>query len=218
MTKPKNSFRFYFILALFFSTLIFASGLSIGLLVDSFKENFLMSGINDLKASIQNTEIEMLLMDYLEKNMTCSYLNYKSFNLMRQANDLGSQVNDYEKANSQRTTDYVALKTDYMGLLVKNWIVLEKIKRECNSNYSIILYFYKTKDECLDCSNQGIILTHLKDKYDKDLMIFAIDSSLNAGFISLIEQSFNVTKYPSITIDNELMPGFRTMEEIEALI
>jgi hypothetical protein len=218
MPKPKKSFKFYFILSSFLAILIFSSGISIGVLVNTNKENYLGNEIIKLKESVQDTELELMLMDYLSSESMCNYFSLKSSELMNDAKILGSEVDYYEKTIGQRNEEYLLMKSDYMKVLVKNWINIEKIRQSCGSNYTTLLYFYQTKEQCPDCSMQGFILSHLKDKYDSNLMVFSFDSSLDIGVLNIIENNYNVTTYPSIVINGQLFSGFTNMSIIEELI
>ncbi|MBN1923234.1 MAG: hypothetical protein JW791_00560 [Nanoarchaeota archaeon] len=208
MAKKKHSTNFYLIMAFFVSAVIFASGIGIGLFIDNLKGESISASLSDMRLSLQDAEIELLVMDYLGGSLSCDYLTMKSTELGEQSTNLGTQLDVFEQSNQINPDFYVPLKQEYTRVLIKNWITLEEIKKSCNSNYSTILYFYNNID-CQLCDNQAYVLEYFKSLLGDKVLIFALDAGLNAGVVDLLRYNFNVEEYPSLVINGELYSGYQ---------
>lgn len=208
MVKKKMSTKAYMIIALFLSTIVFVSGISIGILIDEFKSSSITSNIEELHNSIVDAEIELLLLDYFGGNLSCNYLIAKSEELSKQSSELGSRLISFEQSNQIIPEVYTPLKEDYTRVLIKNWIMLENIKNSCNANYSTILYFYNN-DICDLCEEQAYVLNYYKNIFESNVMIFAIDAALDIGTIDMLLSNYEIDEYPSLVVDGVAHQGFQ---------
>ena len=217
MAEKKHSTNFYFITAFFVSSVIFISGIGIGMIINELKSSSISSSIEEMSSSLADAEIELLLMDYLGSNLSCDYLMLKSSDLSIQSAELGNKLDLFEESNQVNLESYIPLKEDYMRVLIKNWLTLENIKKSCNANYSTILYFYNNEG-CASCENQAFVLQYYKNLMQNDVMIFAIDSSLNMGIIELLRYNYDIHEYPSLVINGEPYPGYQNMTVLGGLL
>ncbi len=208
MVKKKRSTSFYFIMAFFVSSVIFMSGIGLGFVLDNMKSDIISSSIEDMRSSLQDAEIELLIMDYLGGNLSCDYLTLKSSELSSVSSELGEELSFFEHSNQINPSTYTPLKEEYTRVLIKNWITLEEIKSSCNINYSTILYFYNNLD-CEQCDSQAFILQYYKNLLHDNVMIFAIDAGLNISSVDLLRYNYGVFEYPSLVINGELHSGYQ---------
>ncbi len=217
MVKPNHSFSYYLALSLFISTVLFIAGIAIGLSIDSMKEKSIEAGINSIERSIYTTEIELMAMDFFGNNVSCPYLNFMATDLADRNSELGKKVEAYEASNKVTYNDYQDIKKQYTLSLIKNWLIIERIRSHCNSNYTTILYFYSNKD-CDRCENQGYILTYFKSLLEDRLMVFAIDGDIDLNVVKMLKYNYNITTYPSLVINGEVYSGFMDKNNLTSIL
>jgi hypothetical protein len=217
MAVKKRSTTFYFLMAFFVSSIIFISGIGIGLVIDQLKSESITDNIISLQNSLQDAETELLLMDYLGGNLSCNYLMLKSSDLSEQSSELGTQLDLFEQSNQINSEAYTPLKEEYTRVLINNWLTLESIKSSCSANYTTILYFYDN-DECEFCENQAYVLQYYKNVYENNLMIFALDAGINMSIVELLKYNYGVYEYPSLVINGVLYSGYQDFNELGELL
>jgi glutaredoxin len=81
------------------------------------------------------------------------------------------------------------------------------------------LYFYTTDENCSDCKKQGIVLSTLRENYPT-LRVYSFDYSTDLSAVKAMLQIYKIedTKLPALVLDDEVMTGFRTIEELEGKI
>lgn len=195
-----------YIITTVISTLLFITGILLGITISGQRVNILDGEINYLRDSIENIELEFLFLDMMAGNISCSYFIGEANRLAVDSTELGASVDLYEQTQRWDDPTYLSLKSRYMLVTVRDWLMLEKIKKTCLGNYTTILYFYGS--ECPECATQGFVLTYLKDKYPQQVMVFSLDTGLDVPIVNALKTSYNVTEYPSIVVDNKRYSGF----------
>jgi hypothetical protein len=217
MVKPKNSFRFYVIVSFFLASIVFLSGISIGFLINDFKQQDLNADLISIKDSVEKNEVEIALMNYLNDNISCDYLNLRLNSINERVYDLGLKVGTYENSNGILNDDYSTLKKSYINSLINNWINVQTAKKLCNLNYSIILYFYTFKEDCNLCEEQAMVLSTIKNLYGSNVMIYSIDSTLGLDSVNILRYSYNITQYPSLVINSKTYSGYVSFLELKEM-
>lgn len=196
------------------TVIIFMAGLLLGIKLSTTSANYLEGLVSDLSTSIENVELQFLFLDTLSENASCNYFFTQANMLAEKSSELGSKLDKYEGAQTLEEKPVLALKQEYTLILIRNWLTLEKIKQKCNGMYSTVLYFYKK--DCVQCLDQGTVLTFLKSKAPSDIMVFAIDGGLQMPIIKAIELSYSITEYPSLVINGETLAGFSPLDYLKA--
>lgn len=217
MAKHKRPISFYLIAAFLASTVVFAAGIGLGLLIDEIKSASLSSSISSLQNSIVDAELEMLLFDYFKGNISCNYLITKSEELSGKSTDLGQRLYFFEQSEKVSDNTYSALKEDYMRVIVKNWLTLEDIKSLCPANYSTILYFYSNTN-CSECENQGYVLDYYKSLLLSDVLIFAIDGDMNMSVVKMLLYNYQIDSFPALVVNGVLYEGYQGTDALNPLL
>jgi len=218
MVKPKNSFRFYALVAFFLAGVVFLSGFSIGFLINDFKQQDLSSDLSSIKDFVEKNDVEISLMDYLNDNISCDYLSLRASTINERTHELGIKVETYENNNGILNDEYYALKKSYINSLINNWINVQKAKELCDLNYSTILYFYNLKEDCPQCAQQAIVLSSIKDLYGANALIYSIDSTLGLDSVNILRYSYNITEFPSLVINGEVYFGYVSFSDIKEML
>jgi len=187
------------LITLFITSGIFLVGVFLGMNFEGTKTSYVESHYNDLKRIVSNTELEFYFIQTLGSNMPCDYFINESFKISQEADLLANKLRDYESNKGFDDPNWVGLKQDYTISLIKNWIFVEKIRRECNANYTTVLYFYDTGCS-FACEDLSFFLSYYKGK-DRGLMVYALQSDLDMRIMSLLNGAYNVTSIPAIVVD-----------------
>ena len=185
---------------------IFVIGFFLGSVVEKSLTTDLNAKTQAIENSIQDIELESLYL-LTSSNSSCIFLD----DLVRRTNnnldELAGQLSGYDQNKIVFTSvDLVNIKTKYTSLLVKDWLLQGSVNKNCNTNSTTVLYFYK-REGCSDCVVQGNILTVLKQQFKEKVMIFPLDHDLGVSSVELLESNYNVTSFPSVVINNELYSG-----------
>ena len=206
-----------FLKAAILTTIVFLSGVFFGLVIGSEKVNSLERKISGLDESIQNADLQFLFFSTMDKNISCKYLSGEASRLGIEADNLGKQVSAYENAKKIKESDFHELKKRYTSILIKDWLMVEKIKKTCGENYTIVLYFYSNKN-CDTCKEEGIVLSYLKEKLNGDFLVFAIDGDMDLQIVQTIKDVYGINQYPSLVINGEPYYGYMNTTKIKEIL
>lgn len=195
------------------TTTIFVIGILLGLTLSSEKVSQLESDMYDLQENMESVELQFMFLETMEEDISCESLSKEALFLGSETQALAKQVELYESTAKLDETEFKQLKSEYMLTLIKDWLFLEKIKQNCDSEYITVVYFY-SNTYCADCEEQGVFLSYFKSKLDENLQVFSIDTDLDLRIISSIEASYNITEYPSLIINGNRYEGLMDKEQL----
>ena len=185
------------------SVTLFSMGLMIGLTSSKMQSNDIELRINEFEKNLNSLEVGFLLSSAIKnKTISCNYLQAKIIQIKEQIRAVGEAVIRYEEQAKIKDPDYLLLKKQYTYVRAQYWIMLERLKNECSTNYTVILYFYRTKEPCPECRDQGVVLSHLEGLND-DLYVVPVDSDEDLLIIETLKKAFNITKAPSLVINSQ---------------
>ncbi len=120
--------------------------------------------------------------------------------------------------DSLGTEQVELLKKQYTLLQVKDFLLRKRISERCKTPLTTVLYFYGTGEECKECTKQGYVLDATREKYS-ELRIYSFDYNLELSTIRALRSIYKVSEpLPSLIINGKTYAGFKTLEEIEALL
>lgn len=205
----------YPVAAGFITLLVFAAIFGAGLLLSDYK-------VDALRESVEATEVEQnsrLVGQDLSANMeenSCQAMGEWMNTTVKDLRDLRKEVASYEEANKIDNPRYEAVKKQYMNLLLQNLVHVREYDSKCDRQMVDIVYFYS--DNCDACTDQGTILTHIRQEYGQEVVVFPLDTELGMSPITFLENYYGVEQYPSLVIDGELYEGYRSTAELESLL
>ncbi len=124
----------------------------------------------------------------------------------------------YSEQNLSEQDDILLLKKQYTMLQVKDFLLKKRISERCKTPFISVLYFYGTKQSCADCERQGYVLDAAREKYP-DLRIYSYDYNLDLSTIRALRSIYKVDEpLPVLVINGKTYSGFKTLEEVEALL
>lgn len=132
--------------------------------------------------------------------------------------ELGTKL-EWSQNNLGATNEVSYLKKYYSLLQIKDYLLAKKISERCGVKSTFILYFYTTFDNCSLCQKQGMVITSLRDKYP-ELRVYSFDYSIDLSAVKAMLQIYKIkdTELPALVIDDEVLTGFHSIDELEMKI
>lgn len=204
------------IAAVVISIIIYLAGLFSGLYANKIIKKSVEQDIGFLKSYTDTSTVDLknmlLLQFYSDKLQDCRfsemYVSHLHEQLYTYWEILPKRLEEYEKYGKM-TDEYTGLKREYLRLSLRIWLIANNNYKKCDTTSFIpVLYFY-SKD-CETCIEQGKEL----DKFNKEgiyakknIFIFPIDGHFEDDTIYLLEQYYNITEFPAIIVNDEVLRG-----------
>ena len=209
MDKDKKQFsKTKFLLVLTLTTSVFIIGIFFGSIISDKKLESINYMEQDFRTEISAIELQYLL---LSEDPCNEMIDYSP--LTDELYNIATRLDHMENLLGEDNKDVLHLKNYYSTLQIKHWLLMKKIKTDCNQNTTMILYFYDTKENCPDCEQQGFILTYLRKKFP-EIYIYAFNINLDNAAIKTIKTLYEINTTPSVLIDGHKMEQLRTKDEI----
>jgi hypothetical protein len=198
---------------------IFLLGLFLGLLVDGERIDFLKSQSDAEKLDYSSMQLQYAFIDQLSQENNCPAVSKTFEQNINNLEDARMRLENYDEDAKLGKDDFIVLKREYTHAQIRYWLLAKKTKEICDAELSSILYFYANNELCPRCEDQAFILTYLKKRFKQKLMIFALDSDLvEEPLISILKDTYNLTFYPTLIIDDEKYEGFTEKDDILRVI
>lgn len=138
--------------------------------------------------------------------------------LIGEINSLAKRLAYMEQQRGTDDEEVISLKKYYSLLQVKDYLLLRERARQCKDTPLSILYFYSNEGVCTECQKLGFVLTSMREDY-ASLHIYAFDYNLGLSVIDTLKSIYKLkNEQPIMVINHKVYYGFKTREEIEALI
>ncbi len=165
---------------------------------------------DNIAINILSSETQFsLLQESSCKNVSASVLS-------SELDELGRKL-EWSQKNSLGSTDEVAYLKKYYSLLqIKDYLLMKKISVSCKVKSAFILYFYTTAENCSECKRESLVLSTLREKYP-ELRVYSFDYSTDLSAVKALLQIYKIkdTELPALVLDDELLTGFHSIEELE---
>ena len=177
--------------------------------------------VESVKSIQDNIAVDILSSETqfdLLKEVPCGNVNDSI--LSPELSTLGDKLSHTENERGEKDQDVLYLKKYYSLLEIKDYLLSKKLVEKCGSTKKpvFIIYFYSNKGDCPECTREGFVLTRLKEKYP-DLRVYSFDYNLDISAIASMKTIYRVTSaLPSIVIADKTYTGFKSVEELEALL
>jgi len=208
-----------YLASIIITTLVFLSGIGIGIQLNKEKTNILEDRMRELEEDERNVELQWMMLSVLEKEKACELMYHQFLNLMSDVGELEERLTTLELTGKIINPEYIELKKDYSAFQIKYWLFAESIRKSCpisDKTITTILYFYS--ENCQPCERQGFVLSYLKSKYS-GVMVYSFDTRLDYNLIDNLEIVFNVTETPTLVINSEeRLVGLRNFEELSRYV
>lgn len=175
--------------------------------------------LNQLKTIQDKISIDILSSETqfsLLSELSCK--NISDSVLSGELGELGNKL-EWSYQNIGATDEVNYLKKYYSLLEIKDYLLMKKISARCGKKSAFILYFYTTAENCSECEKQGIALSALRDKYP-ELRVYSFDYSTDLSAVRAMLNIYKIqdTKLPALVVDDNLLTGFHSIEELETMV
>ena len=190
--------------------------ISLFLMAAYFSNYFSNKKVGELKSIQDNIALDILSSETqfsLLSELSCKNINDSV--LSAELNEMGRKL-EWGQENMEGSAEVLYLRKYYSLLEIKDYLLLKNISERCSKKYAFVLYFYTTDENCSDCKKQGIVLSTLRENYPT-LRVYSFDYSTDLSAVKAMLQIYKIedTKLPALVLDDEVMTGFRTIEELE---
>ena len=132
--------------------------------------------------------------------------------------ELGAKL-EWGENNLGNTEEVSYLKKYYSLLQIKDYLLMKRISARCKVKSAFILYFYTTALHCSECEREALVLSELRARYP-ELRVYSFDYGVDLTAVKTLLQIYKIkdTELPALVVDDELLTGFRELDELEAKI
>ena len=103
-------------------------------------------------------------------------------------------------------------------LEIKDYLLMQQIYNKCGATPTSILYFYSNKGNCTDCTDQGYVLTALRQEYP-ELRIYAFDYNLDLDAVKTLITLYHIPSVlPALVMNGKVYDGFQSIAQIQAAL
>lgn len=200
--------------ALVITIMVFTLGFLLGNFFDNYKMSYVEEVAKQQELEFTSLQLQYLYLESIQGTEKCPALYQTLENNIRTLAPTLNQMMDYEKSKDVNSTNYLFLKRQYLLANLKYWLLSEDFKKTCSGDSVTILYFFS--NDCKICmESQGVILSNLKQAFEDKLLIFAIDSDFTEEpMVTLLKNKYNVTKYPTLIINDQKVEQALTRNEL----
>ena len=174
----------------------------------------------EIRSIEENISIDILAVetqfDLLEE-LSCQDIKENSI-LSSQLSELAQKLDFAEQQLGTDNEEVIRLKRSYTLLLTKDFLLMKRVAEKCDIQPIFLFYFYSNQGDCKDCIRQGHVLTRLQQEYPR-LRIYAFDYNLDLSILPTLRTIYGIENtLPALVSNSEVYYGFRTIEEIEAMV
>ncbi len=194
---------------------IFVSGLFLGLMLDTWRSDEVRANLADIEAEWADiTQFSQVLGD---KNL-CTFALDELLQFNERIYEEGKKIEEYEAAN-KLTSSIVSQKRRYIALKTHFLLLIERLKRECNFDYHIVIHLYKRyntskADLAMDRATSEALLA-TKYACGRSVILVPLQVDLNLMTVDYIVHRYNVTRFPAVIIDGNVVAEGRVVSREE---
>ncbi len=196
--------------------IVFLITISLFLTAGYLSNYFSDQKINQIKLIQDNIAINILSSETqfsLLQELSCK--NVSGSLLSSELDELGRKL-EWGQKNLGNTEEVSYLKKYYSLLQIKDYLLMKKISQSCRVKSAFILYFYTTAENCSECERESLVLSSLREKYP-ELRVYSFDYSIDLSAVKAMLQIYKIkdTELPALVLDDDLLTGFHSIEDLE---
>jgi hypothetical protein len=169
--------------------------------LDTTKVNDLVTNINQNELNTESYSVEK---DFLTTfgGDKCSLSSPRVIALSEELGKIGRLLTKYESSNVIEKSEFNYLKRRYFLLEIKAYALFTSLKKECNYNYTTILFFYDSNNDF--SARQGYVLDALVN-INPDTNIFSFDRAFTGDpTLETVKIHYNITTSPTLVINGKM--------------
>jgi len=185
------------------------------------RERIVEAKMNEIIDDFEEIETTYYLMEYLGGGgRTCDVIVEEISYLESKLWKLDGRIRGYREVTKDFASDefYIQEKKRLNRREIIHMSMLDKVRKRCGMNQTIILYFYGQCKRDRKCDEQGFVLTYINQKIDPEIAIFSFDTDLSLSSVNALTKLYNVTEYPCTVIEGRTHCGLHDKDELETLL
>lgn len=213
MVNSKHAFWQAFI----FAVIVFIFGIFIGFYLENHRgeevrSNILQTEINTLDEQVRNELIK-------DSAIGCNTSIKSTFTFADKIYEDATRLELYD-SSSKFTQDLKTVHKKYDLLRMMLWQEAQTLNAKCPNKFhtAIYLFIYSTDDINVKARQTVFsrVLVELKENHGSELLLIPIAVDLNLSSIDLIKESYNITSFPAIIVDErKVITQIPTYEQLE---
>jgi len=210
--------------AFIFAVIIFGIGIYIGYWLENSRVSkisdfYLNSELELLDVKISNS---ILLGSMVDKN-SCAIAVDENIKFADRIYEEAKILDRYEGASRISDKNIRLEHKKYDLLRTQFWVNLLEIKKQCNSSYHTVVYFYQYNNADVDKKNKQAVFSNLlkdlKESKGRDIMLIPISGDNNVSSVNFLMKKYNVSILPTVLIDEKIkVTELETAQELENII
>ncbi|MGY4884539.1 MAG: hypothetical protein ACP5NZ_03090 [Nanobdellota archaeon] len=204
MVEILNNKKRVFWEALFLTVVVFLFGILIGIAYESSKS----SDMNEYYTRSEISLMDVFALNSLTNSNSedCSTLTDANLKFADKIYKEAIILGKYE-STGKVTKEMEIVHERYDVLRTFLWINTIKTSEKCERNYSTVVYLYEYFSKDLaQKAKQNVwskILSDLKEKEGKDILLIPIAADSNLTSLDTLTSKFNITEYPVVIINEK---------------
>ena len=198
--------------------LIFFLGLSLGTNIEDHRYNIIEEVNMEQEVKYLSLQLQYLYLNSFSNYDNCPILSTTLKESVVDLSDSLGEVIAYEEEEEISDLRKEMVMRRYLLDNLRYWLLARETKQKCDLNTVPIVYFYST--DCPSCPNQGTVLTYFKKLFGEEVLVFPInlDFRNNEPMVEVVMLQFDVTKQPTLIIDNKKYEGVVQKEQMKEII
>lgn len=206
--------------ALLSAILIFGLGLLLGVAFEQSRNNSVADIL--LKSEVNVLDSQLIRNVGGDFDISCEVGEEKLVQFADEIFNEARQLERYEES-SQLTNVLDSLHRRYDLLRLILWQQAIDLKKNCDTEYHTVVYFYQFKNPSLNLKSEQIVfsraLLDLKEEYGNKVILIPIAGDLGLSSIDLVMSSYGVEDYPFIIIDEDnIIDSVEGLAQLDSLI
>lgn len=207
MTRKVSTKKY--LIALILTLIVFAGGVSFGILIESAR-------LNDANQMTFSEKLNLRSLQLQQGYIDSGYADCKALNSLLEKNidELGEKMDDlisYEKNSLFNEKDFRLQLRDYFLTEIQFLLISEEMDKKCSRENVKVIYFYDENEQ----DTQGGILDYVKKLFGGRVLIFSLNSNFKEEpMISILLTSHNITQFPTVIIEDKVFQGHTSVEEV----
>ncbi len=211
--------------ALFVTIIVFVLGIWIGNYLASQVNGQFYTEIDSLQTNNVNLEFLSLLesdpairTNAALKGEVCTAVEQSAHNLGVQTADVGRRLRLFEQKRGEDGSGVLALQQRYFALEARDYFFWKKLKTLCNTNLTLVIYFYRT--ECTaDCPPFDAAIADFKQQNPPGILVYSfnLDHRGTTPSIAMLSSLYKVTTAPSVVVNDKKLTKAPNLDELKKL-
>tara|TARA_Y100000310_G_scaffold165353_1_gene165100 strand:+ start:181 stop:876 length:696 start_codon:yes stop_codon:yes gene_type:complete len=198
--------------------LIFSLGLTLGFLLEDHRYNLVEEVNTEQDINYLSLQLQYLYLNAFSNQDNCPILATTLKTTVKDLSDSLGEVIAFEEEKDISETRRNAVMRRYVLDNLRYWLLARESQQRCNLDIVPILYFYAKA--CPSCPNQGTVLTYFKNLFGEQVLVFPINLDLvhEEPMVEIVASQFDITRYPTIIINNKKYEGVVKKDQLQKLI